>query len=130
VGFSLEGYGAGYSSLSYMKQLPLDEVKIARSFGRDVCTSAADAAGHARTEHHEVRFHATGAKLHTTFTRKNGREYRYSVCKAEKQFGAAAKTCERIPADAIESASVAQIKTLLGSLRRRLGQCAEYPFTA
>ncbi|RYU57192.1 recombinase family protein [Methylolobus aquaticus] len=58
---------------------------------------------------------ATGAKLHTTFTRKNGREYRYYVSKAEKQFGAAAKTCERIPADAIESATVAQIKTVLSS---------------
>jgi site-specific DNA recombinase len=60
-------------------------------------------------------YDATGAKLHTTFTRKNGREYRYYVSKAEKQFGAAAKTCERIPADAIESATVAQIKTVLSS---------------
>ena len=43
-------------------------------------------------------FDASGAKMHPTFTRKKGREYRYYISQAEMRFGAAAKTCARIPA--------------------------------
>lgn len=44
IRFSLDDFGIGYSSLSYLKLLPFDQLKIDRAFVSDILTNRKDAA--------------------------------------------------------------------------------------
>lgn len=44
IHFSLDDFGIGYSSLSYLKLLPFDQLKIDRAFVTDILTNPKDAA--------------------------------------------------------------------------------------
>lgn len=43
IGFSIDDFGTGHSSLAYLKKLPLSQLKIDQSFVRDITTDPSDA---------------------------------------------------------------------------------------
>lgn len=83
--------------------------------------------GHARSVETKMRsrtdallrgllYAPSGERMYPTYSRKStGQKYRYYVSKSEARYGAAGKSYERIPADEVEAAAIAQIKTVLGS---------------
>ncbi|MGD8911840.1 MAG: EAL domain-containing protein, partial [Candidatus Thiodiazotropha sp.] len=43
VRFCIDSFGIGYASIAYLRQLPIDEIKIDRSFIRDITSDPQDA---------------------------------------------------------------------------------------
>ena len=82
--------------------------------------------GHARSVETKIRsrtdallrgllYAPSGERMYPTYSNKKGHKYHYYVSKSESRFGAPGKSYERLPAPEIETAVVAQIRTVLTS---------------
>ncbi|MCK9238191.1 MAG: EAL domain-containing protein [Thiopseudomonas sp.] len=77
ISFSIDDFGTGYSSLSYLKRLPINELKIDRSFVKDLPHDSSDAllveTMMAVAKHLDLSVVAEGVET------KEQQEYLYSI---------------------------------------------------
>lgn len=77
ISFSIDDFGTGYSSLSYLKRLPINELKIDRSFVKDLPQDSSDAllveTMMAVAKHLDLSVVAEGVET------KEQQEYLYSI---------------------------------------------------
>jgi diguanylate cyclase (GGDEF)-like protein/PAS domain S-box-containing protein len=95
---SLDDFGTGYSSLAYLKQLPLDQLKIDQSFVRDITTDPNDAVmvktiiNMGRNFHLDVIAEGVETEAQLDFLKRNGcmayQGYLFSKPVAIEQFEA------------------------------------------
>lgn len=77
VGIAIDDFGTGFSSLSYLKLMPVTKIKIDRAFVKDVISNRSDAAitqGILSMAHHlslEVVAEGVETEAHAAFLRKN-----------------------------------------------------------
>ena len=91
--------------------------RVHQVLAKDAHTRAGETRVLGRTEAllRGLLFAPNGEKMYPTYARKRQKQYRYYFSKSEARYGAAEKAYDRIPADEVEAATVAQIKTVLGS---------------
>ncbi|MGM0570305.1 EAL domain-containing protein [Marinobacter sp.] len=80
IGIAIDDFGTGFSSLSYLKIMPVTKIKIDRAFVKDVISNSSDAAitqGILSMAHHlslEVVAEGVETEAHAAFLRKNNCE--------------------------------------------------------